>query len=57
MRLDPFWRTSTFRLSLGLACAFALVAAALLTGVYLQAAAYMTARADALLQAQARAVM
>jgi signal transduction histidine kinase len=53
MRLELFWRTSTFQLSLLYALVFALVTTAILGEVYLRSAAYMTGRADAQLEAEA----
>ena len=56
MRLELFWRTSTFQLSLVYALIFALVTTALLGEVYLRSAAYMTTRVDAILAAEAHAL-
>ena len=56
MRLELFWRTSTFQLSVVYALIFALVTTGLLGEVYLRSAAYMTGRADAMLAAEADAL-
>ena len=56
MRLSQVRRTTTFRLSVRYGLIFALFASLLLGGVYWRSAAYMTTRADAILQSQAEAL-
>jgi signal transduction histidine kinase len=56
MRPELFWRTSTFQLSVVYALVFALVTTALLGAVYVRSATYMTGRADAILEAEARSM-